>query len=255
MSEFPPHRPSDAIDPHALEADESSFNAPSKTVEINPIERLKRAYSLIEKQYWLFFAIVFVAMLIGGAVPFGILLGPMLCGVFLCYRARTRNQEVKFETLFKGFDYFAESLKPVLIAAAIITVVSMIVYGFLFVVFFVFLSATAGAENPLFGIVVFPMIFVFTLIMGVLTALIYTPLTFAIPLIVERKMNGLEAAKLSLATSKPMFFEIFKMYVVFNVIGIIAAALCVIPAYLFAPIAIVASFSLYDDVFASQSSS
>ena len=50
---------------------------------IKPLECIKEGWALIKEQYWLFFGISFVGILIGGLVPI-VLLGPMMAGIFLC---------------------------------------------------------------------------------------------------------------------------------------------------------------------------
>ena len=61
-------------------------------------------------QYWLFVGMTFVAFFIGSAVPFGILMGPMMCGIYLTCFAQRRREPVEFGLLFKGFDFFGPSV-------------------------------------------------------------------------------------------------------------------------------------------------
>src|ERR1700746_2684907 len=88
---------------------------------VAPVECIKEGWALIKDQYWLFFGIALVGILIGGAVPI-VLLGPMMVGIFLCLFQKQRRQAVEFGTLFKGFDYFVQSL-----IVALIKVVPIIV--------------------------------------------------------------------------------------------------------------------------------
>ena len=75
-----------------------------RRVPIEPVDCLMRAGSLTGDQYWLFVGICFVGVLIGSLAPLGILLGPMMCGIYLCYFGRERGYRATFELLFKGFD-------------------------------------------------------------------------------------------------------------------------------------------------------
>ena len=68
---------------------------------IKPVECLKEAWGLIKDQYWLFLGICAVGMLIGSAFAIA-LMGPMICGIYLCLFQRMRGEPVKFENLFKG---------------------------------------------------------------------------------------------------------------------------------------------------------
>jgi len=56
---------------------------------IKPVECLKEAWGLIKDQYWLFLGICAVGMLIGSAFAI-VLMGPMMCGIYLCLFQRMR---------------------------------------------------------------------------------------------------------------------------------------------------------------------
>src|SRR3989442_15454931 len=76
---------------------------------IKPLECIKEGWALIKDQYWLFFGISVVGILIGGVLPI-VLLGPMMAGIFFCLLYRQRQQPIEFWMLFKGFDLFFPSL-------------------------------------------------------------------------------------------------------------------------------------------------
>src|SRR5260370_42606615 len=104
---------------------------------VAPFECLKEGWTAIKDQYWLFLGLALVAMLIGGAVPI-VLIGPMMCGLYLCLFRKMRGQPVEFGDLFKGFDYFVQGL----VAAAIQTVPIFIVLVPTYAIFFAFSIAT-----------------------------------------------------------------------------------------------------------------
>ena len=114
-------------------------------VPIRPVDCLFEAPKLLGDQYWLFVGICAVGMLIGSLVPMAILLGPMMCGIYLCYLCRMRGQRANFEMLFRGFDYFLESLIASLIIAGIMLAVMIPVY-ILFIVGFVAMAVSAGPQ-------------------------------------------------------------------------------------------------------------
>ena len=104
---------------------------------VAPFECLKEGWAAIKDRYWLFLGLSVVAMLIGGAVPI-VLIGPMMCGLYLCLFAKMRGQPVEFGDLFKGFDYFVHGL----VAAAIQTVPIFIVLVPSYAMIFIFSIAT-----------------------------------------------------------------------------------------------------------------
>ena len=50
---------------------------------VRPMECLREGFDLVKDRYWLFVGICFVAILVGSAVPLGILMGPMMCGLYM----------------------------------------------------------------------------------------------------------------------------------------------------------------------------
>src|SRR3712207_6027915 len=82
---------------------------------VRPMECMREGWALIKDQYWLFLGMSVVALFIGSAVPLGILMGPMMCGLDLAFFRRQRGEPVTFDLLFKGFDYFKESIIATLI--------------------------------------------------------------------------------------------------------------------------------------------
>src|ERR1044071_9987258 len=77
---------------------------------VDPVECIKAGWELVKPQCWLFVGMTFIAFFIGSAVPLGILMGPMMCGIYLTCFARLRREPVEFGLLFKGFDFFGPSL-------------------------------------------------------------------------------------------------------------------------------------------------
>lgn len=204
--------------PYFFLGTEDWSNRGEGVIEIQPLKRLKRAQALLGDQYWLFVGICFVATLIGSIVPFGLLVGPMACGTFICYRNRILGRPTKFEDLFQGFNFFADSLIAILILFAIIIVLAMPI-GFVFMAGFLglfFAHEAAGGAVWIFSLVAL-YLFNFVAIIGI-SAFAYVPITFAFPLIVDRGMKGVDAIKLSWQTAKPMLFPLMLMYLVYGLL-------------------------------------
>ena len=64
---------------------------PYKRKAVDPLECIKTGWELVKPHYWLFVGMCFVGFFIGSAVPLGILMGPMLCGIYLTIFARRRR--------------------------------------------------------------------------------------------------------------------------------------------------------------------
>lgn len=158
---------------------------------IRPVECARQGWELIKKDYWLLFAIFFVGAIIGGFSMY-ILLGAMICGIFYCYLRAIDGEPVSFDNLWKGFEHFGSGL----LVMAFIIVPMIFVYALIYIpIIFI-----ALAENDLsdetkttifFGALTLDLIFIIVMVC------FHTLLMFAFPLIVDRKLGGFDAIKLS----------------------------------------------------------
>ena len=124
---------------------------------VEPVQCLKNGWELIKDQYWLFVGISAVGVLIGGAVPLGILLGPMMCGQYLTFFKKRRGEPIEFGTLFKGFDFFGPSLVATLLHVLPILAIVIPAYFLFYISMIVSMTAATqggGEPNPaaLFGV-------------------------------------------------------------------------------------------------------
>jgi uncharacterized membrane protein len=215
---------------------------------VAPVECLKEGWALIKDQYWLFLGISLVAMLIGGAVPI-VLIGPMMCGLYMCLLGKMRGQPVEFGNLFKGFDYFV----PGLVAAAIQTVPVVIIVLLGDAVFFAFTFAVlphdryARSEGP-------PPVFFVGLILFVLFAMIvslaiHALFLFAYPLIADRKLNGWEAIKTSYRASLGNIGGIAGLILLNFGLGILGVLCCYVGVFFVMPVTFAAYAAAYRRIF------
>src|ERR1043166_5315442 len=145
---------------------------------VSPVECLNAGWAAIKDRYWLFVGITLVATLLGGAVPI-VLIGPMMCGLYMCLLAKMRGEPIEFGLLFKGFDYFV----PALVASAIqiVPVLGLGMLGYLVFFAFTFAVMPGRGESP-------PLIFwlglsVFVIFAMIVSLVIHTIFLFAYPLI------------------------------------------------------------------------
>src|ERR1044071_9417517 len=97
---------------------------------LEPTKCLNEAWAMVKDQYWLFVGMCVVGLLIGGAVPLGILTGPMMCGLYMSFFSKRRMQAFEFGTLFKGFDYFGSSLVSTLLH--MLPILAIVIPAYLF---------------------------------------------------------------------------------------------------------------------------
>jgi len=219
---------------------------------VEPVECLKASWELIKDQYWLFFGLVLVGMIIGGAVPFGILMGPMMCGIFLTYFRKRKGLPIEFGTMFKGFDYFGQSLIAALLHVVPLTMVILGAYIFMYIGMFaaMFAAAAAGEDAaPVAGIGFFFVLILFYIVVLLLVILISIGFTFAYPLIVDRNMSGFDAVKLSFRAAFANFWRLFGLNLLGGLLGMVGLLLCIVGVYLVMPITLGASAIAYEQVF------
>jgi len=213
---------------------------------VKPVECLKSGYALVKDQYWLFVLISFVAMLVGGALPFGILLGPMFCGLYLCLFARMRGERVKFELLFKGFDLFKQS-----VLAGIIQTAPMFILMFLAFIPMMAMpmllqsGGHRGRVEPAALVGVFAGMFVAILVGSVISLLF----AFSYPLIVERNLSSVEAIKTSMKAVFANLGGMLGLFLLNFLIGILAVPLCCVGVYLVVPITMASYAMAYRSIF------
>jgi hypothetical protein len=217
---------------------------------IAPLECIKEGWALIKDRYWLFFGITLVGMLIGSAVPI-VLLGPMMVGIFLCLFDKQRGRPVEFGTLFKGFDYFLPSL--------IVTVLKVIPIIILMVPFYLIMFAVMmtrmprgepnPAEMPAFMFTFFAVEIVFVLILMVVGIAIELFFMFALPLVADRKLAGIDAVKLSFKACKANIGGVLGLLLLNTVFGIVGVLCCFVGVYFYLPVAFASYAVAYRRVF------
>lgn len=221
-----------------------------RTGVIKPVECIKEGWALIKDQYWLFFGISLVGILIGGTVPV-VLMGPMMVGIFLCLLQRQRQQPVEFGTLFKGFDYFVQGLIVALIK--VLPIVVLMVPFYLIMMVIMFSTMPKGGSSPddsaVFMMSVFGLEMVFFVVVMVVSIAIEIFFMFAFPLVADRKLSGLDAVKLSYRAGKANFGGVLGLLLLNALLGFVGVLCCVIGVYFYLPVAFAAMAVAYRRVF------
>lgn len=231
------------------------MNGTSPTIEfrrnvVEPMECLRSGWSLIKNQYWLFVGMTAVGVIIGSVVPLGILMGPMMCGLYLALFQTRRGNPIEFGVLFKGFDYFGDSVVATLLHMIPIVVVIVPSYILFYVGLFAVMSQQQGGEpnsGALLGF--FGFFAVFWLVMIVLLVLLSVVFTFAYPLIVDRRLSGVEAVKLSVKAALGNFWRLLGLLLMTGFMGFVGVLFCYVGAFLVMPISFAAIAMAYEQVF------
>ena len=214
-----------------------------KTGVIRPVECYKEGWELIKDQYWLLFGITLVGALIGGATMY-IGFGAMICGIFYCYFQKIDGKELKFEDLFKGFEHFL----PGLIVVIFIVVPLITVYSFIYLPFILaIIMGPKLSQSELIALVMGSLLI--DLVLIVLMVCLHTLLIFSFPLIVDRKLSGFQAMKLSAKAVWSNLSGVAGFVVVGFGINLVGALLFCIGIYFTIPIIIAGNIVAYRKVF------
>ena len=222
-------------------------------VSISPLAYYGEAWARVKGQYGLFLAVTAVGMLLGGLAPLGILLGPMMCGIYLCYRRQAQGQPVAFDLLFKGFDHFGESFIASLLmfAASLVVVVPVMVA--LFVAIFAGAAAANGGHEGagILGCAVIGGGVFIAILAGAVIGVLFL---FAFPLIMDRGMKGLDAVKLSFEAARANLGGLLLLALCNALLGMAGVLCCYVGAFLVLPVTMGAQWICYEQVFGTTES-
>ena len=228
-----------------MTASEIPFNRQA----VEPVECIKRGWELVKPQYWLFVGMCFIGLLIGGAVPL-ILQGPMMCGLYLTLLKTRRGEPVEFGTMFKGFDFFGPSLIATLLHVVPILVIVIPAYFLFYVSMVVSMAAQGGSDpNPAAFFGIMGAFGIFWLVVMVVIIIISIGFMFAYPLIVDRKLQGFDAVKLSFRGALANFWRLLGMSILTSLLSIGGILLCYVGMFLVFPIVYASIAVAYEQVF------
>jgi hypothetical protein len=222
-----------------------------RRVPIAPLDCISQAWDRIRDQYWLFVGLCVAGLFLGSAVPMALLMGPLFCGIFYAYLEKWRGRKAGFEMLFKAFDagWFVPSLVATLVfmAAMMLLLMPVIVIA---VAGGILAGVAANARRgsvPEIGFVLvvlaaFAVVFFIALFLGLF-------FNFTYPLIVDRRLNGLEALKTSFRASLANIWGLMGLMLTTMVMGLAGALCCYVGAFLVLPITFGAQTAAYVKVF------
>jgi TonB family protein len=224
---------------------------------VRPVQCLSGACELLKGVYGNFLGVVIIAALImiaGSCIPLAPLNAPLLSGIYLCLLARIYNQPFNTGTLFQGFQHFAQAFIASLFVSVPMFALSL-VFQFSMGGFQVILQNLKLEKNPrpeevlplvlgflgfLFGGIV-----VLMLVAMALNAL----MIFVYPLIVERRLKGLEAVKLGFRAVLGNFFGVFALAILETLLILAGMMLFYVGALFVLPVIFAARIVAYRQVF------
>jgi hypothetical protein len=190
--------------------------------------------------------------------PFYILLGPMMCGIYLCLLRRHAGQRVSFEMLFKGFDYFVQGLIATLIMVVPVLLVVAVFYGL--VIAGAVVAGSAASQSPgqptdptfawIFG-AGYAVLIVGLILVSMLFGTLFA---FTFPLIVDRGLSGWEAAKLSARAALANLGGLVGLMLLSFLLGLLGVLACYVGVIFVYPLSFAMTIVAYRQVFGPEGS-
>lgn len=212
-------------------------------VSIKPVECFKQGYEVIKSDYWLLFAVILLGIMIGGMTLY-ILLGAMLCGIYLCFLAKIDGKPVSLDLLWKGFEFIAPSLLVTAFIVVPVIVLYLGIYGQLVA------AIIFGQNLPpdkimaiLFGSLAFDAVAM------IIMVCFHTLLIFSFHLIIDRRLSGWAAMKTSAKAVWANLSGIAGLFGVGFLLTLAGALVCGFGAYFTIPIVFAGYTVAYRKIF------
>ena len=226
-------------------------DVPFKRNAVQPMKCLSDGFDLIKDRYWFFLGMCFVAIVVSSAVPFGILLGPMMCGLYMTFFMKRLGQPIEFGTLFKGFDHFGQSVIATLFHIIPVMIIVIPAYILFYVGFVVAIAASGNTNEPnpaaLFGVIGFAVLFWLAIV--IVLIFISILFTFSYPLIVDRHLQCVDALKLSARAGMANFWKLLWLLLMTGLLQFLGVLLCYVGVLFVFPVAYAALAVAYEQVF------
>jgi len=203
---------------------------------VRPMECFKAGWELVKNDFWLFLGITVVASLIGGVAPLGILLGPMMCGIYYCLFRRANGRPVKFEMLFRGFDHFVPSLVATLLMMIPMVVIVLPAYIAIFVAVFAAMPKPGAPPSPGAMGTIFGAYGLLALLIILVSLVLQILFFFTYPLIVDRKLSGVEAVKTSIRAARANLGGVVGVTLINGLLGFVGSMACCVGQFFVLPL-------------------
>jgi uncharacterized membrane protein len=218
---------------------------------IQPVECVKEGWQLIREKYWMMVAITAVGLLLRSVAPFGLLIGPMMCGIYLSLFALMRGNQIDLGTLFKGFDYFLQSLIASLIQMLPIVLLAIPIVLLVFGGMIAGVGLGSGNHEsaaPAVGVMIAVFLTVAICVVTVVLA-VGILFMFSYPLIVDRKLSGIDACKTSAKAGMANVSGLIGLLILTSLMGLAGVLVCYVGLFFVMPVNFAAVAVAYRRVF------
>ena len=159
-----------------------------------------------------------------------------------------RGERVEFGDLFRGFDYFVQSLIATLLQTIPIIVIFIPFYLIIMIGMFRSMSAASVNGEPNFGMF-FSGIIMWVLAIMLISVLVNIFCMFTYPLIVDRKLSAIDALRTSITAAWANIGSVVVLAILTFAMSVVGVLLCYVGALFVLPVTITAHAVAYRKIF------
>lgn len=208
-----------------------------EALSLRPFTCLRAGMRLARQAYPRILGVYLLGAFLSSRVPFGIIRGPVMCGLYDCILDEYDGGRAALATLFRGFRRFAQGFVAVALASIPLIVFLLACPAYLTgrLVVFNFWGAPELLFRP--GGAFSPREDLWTLLVmaaaGVLVLFLARVFfLFVFPLVSDGRLTGIEAAKTSIRQAWLHFFPLAGLVLAMSVLELAGAA-CLVVGYFF----------------------
>jgi uncharacterized membrane protein len=220
---------------------------------------ISNGWNLLKPNYWMYFGIAIIAMILAGCIPCIslFLVGPVLGGVYFVILREMRGEPVEFGMMFKGFEKFV----PLMVIGIVQSIPEIIGQILRITVDLGRLGLTGGGGrgngNFFQGSDAAPLLAGGLLILAIVLALVFLVigvtwrvlLFFAIPLAMEHDLGPIDAMKLSAKAAMSNVGGLIVLFILEFLVVLLGVLMLCIGVFFVIPIIYAANAFAYRQVF------
>ncbi len=220
---------------------------PFQSSAIQPFECLREGWTLLKPHYWTIFLIVSAGIIVASVVPFGILLGPILCGFYVVFFKLEDGDSIEFSDLLIGFNYILPAFGMILM----LIMPQIILFAIAAIPAFLMSLRLENDPNMDPNEIFIYFGFSSLLLIGItlFVSLFQSLFVFGFQLIVEHDLGTMDSFRLSSRAVWRNIGGIIGLLTLLFIIGFVGTLFCFVGIFFVAPYIFATLFVAYRKVF------
>lgn len=220
---------------------------------------ISEGLNFIKPNYWLFFAMCIVSILINAAasrIPYAgsiiniVVGGALTCGIYIALLAQQRQQNVPFSLMFEGFSRILQTTLITLVGAIPGLIFAGLTYAFVPIPDLELASTNPQAFIEAFfrRAVLLPLALL-TFLSLIVSIIVQVLLFFALPLVADRNASVGDALRLSFSAATGNFGGLLALVIFQILLFIVGFFVCFVGIFFVMPVVLASRIVAYRSVF------